>query len=453
MFPLTSRNISFTLRDMTRALLALPLLALALPLHAQEVSPQRLKADVETLVGFGTRHTMSSPTDPKRGIGAARAWAKAQFEASSAACGQCLAIVTPETTVTGERLPTPTRIVDVVAIQRGSERPNEVVIVAGHIDSRVSDVMNATADAPGANDDGSGTALVLEAARVLSKRKFPTTIVYAVLSGEEQGLYGGKLLAEYAKAQGWTVKAMFNNDIVGNSRGSDGLVDDTHVRVFSEGPRGDGDAALARAQRAIGGENDSPSRNLSRWLAGLSDPVRTGLAVRQVWRADRMGRGGDHLPFEALGYPAVRFSVAVENYDRQHQDLRTEQGRAYGDTIDAMDFAYLAKVTRLNVAGLAALARAPLPPVATVKAAVQTFTEVSWKPVPGAVRYALWQRRTDAPGWPVKPVLQTTQTQVTLPGVRGDDWFFGVSAIAADGSASPVASAVPGGGFEPQEQR
>jgi hypothetical protein len=162
-----------------------------------------------------------------------------------------------------------------------------------------------------------------------------------------------------------------------------------------------------------------------------------------------MGRGGDHLPFEALGYPAVRFSVAVENYDRQHQDLRTEQGRPYGDTIDAMDFAYLAKVARLNVAGLAALARAPLPPVATVKAAVQTFTEISWKPVPGAVRYAVWQRRTDAPGWPAKPVLKTAQTQVTLPGVRGDDWFFGVSAIAADGSMSPVASALPGGGYAP----
>ncbi len=451
MFPLTPRKISFTLRNMTRALVALPLLALAVPLHAQEVSPQRLKADVETLVGFGTRHTMSSPTDPKRGIGAARAWAKAQFAASSAACGQCLTIVTPETTVTGERVPTPTKIVDVVAIQRGTERPNEVVIVAGHIDSRVSDVMNVTADAPGANDDGSGTALVLEAARVLSTRKFPTTIVYAVLSGEEQGLYGGKLLGDYAKAQGWTVKAMFNNDIVGNSRGSDGLVDDTHVRVFSEGPRGDGDAALGRAQRAIGGENDSPSRNLSRWLAGLTNPAKTGLAVRQVWRADRMGRGGDHLPFEALGYPAVRFSVAVENYDRQHQDLRTEQGRPYGDTVDAMDFAYLAKVTRLNVAGLAALARAPMPPVATVKAAVQTFTDIAWQPVPGAVRYAVWQRATDAPGWPAKPVLTTSDTHVTLPGVRGDDWFFGVSAIAADGSMSPVASAVPGGGFGPQQ--
>lgn len=434
---------------MTRTLFALPLLALATPLHAEAVSEQRLRHDVETLVGFGTRHTLSSDSDPRRGIGAARAWAEAEFRKTSAACGGCLTIALPETTVTGDRVPRPARIVDVVAIQRGSERADEVVIVAGHIDSRVSDVMDATSDAPGANDDGSGTALVLEAARVLSRQRFPTTVVYAVLSGEEQGLFGGKLLADYAKAQGWTVKAMFNNDIVGNSRGSDGLVDDAHVRVFSEGPRADGDAALAKAQRAIGGENDSPSRNVSRWLAGLAAGDRKGLAVRQVWRADRMGRGGDHLPFEALGYPAVRFSVAVENYDRQHQDLRTEQGRVFGDTVEAMDFAYLARVTRLNVAGLAALARAPLPPAATVKAAVQTFTDIDWTPVPGAVRYAVWQRATDAPGWPAKPVAETTGTHASLPGVRGDDWFFGVSAIAADGSASPIASAVPGGAFRP----
>jgi hypothetical protein len=432
---------------MTRFLTALPLLALSLSVHAQEVSPERLRHDVETLVGFGTRHTLSSDTDARRGIGAARRWAEGEFRKTGAACGQCLEIVLPEQTVTGERVPTPTRIVDVVAIQRGTERPNEVVIVAGHIDSRVSDVMDVTRDAPGANDDGSGTALVLEAARVLSRQRFPTTIVYAVLSGEEQGLYGGKLLADYAKAQGWTVKAMFNNDIVGNSRGSDGLVDDAHVRVFSEGPRGDGDAALLKAQRAIGGENDSPSRNLSRWIAALAPAGKSSLAVRQVWRADRMGRGGDHLPFEALGYPAVRFSVAVENYDRQHQDMRAENGVEYGDTVAAMDFAYLAKVTRLNIAGLAALARAPLPPTATVKAAVQTFTEVNWAPVPGAARYAVYQRATDAPGWPAKPVTVTSDTHAVLKGVRGDDWFFGVSAIAANGAASPVASAVPGGAW------
>ena len=427
------------------AFLALPTAAFAAPDEA--VSQARLEADIARLVAFGTRHTLSSQDDPKRGIGAARRWAEAEFRKTGVACGGCLEIVLPETTVQGERVPTPTRLVDVVAIQRGTERSNEVVIVQGHIDSRNSDPLDATGIAPGANDDGSGTALVLEAARVLSKQKYAGTIVYAVLSGEEQGLYGGKLLADYAKAQGWTVKAVLNNDIVGNSRGSDGLVDDAHVRVFSEGPRDDASERARDALRSIGGENDSPSRNLSRWLAGLGD---SGLAVRQVWRADRMGRGGDHLPFQAMGYPAVRFTVAVENYERQHQNVRTESGRTFGDTIEAMDFGYLAKVTKLNVRALAKLAAAPMPPVAKVTAAVQTYTDVDWTAVPGAARYRVWQRRTDAAGWDAKPVAESAETHLRLDGVRGDDWFFGVSTVAADGSESPVASAVPGGAYLPE---
>ncbi|WP_421846995.1 M20/M25/M40 family metallo-hydrolase [Novosphingobium sp.] len=435
-----------------KALFALPLLALVVPVAAHaapddSVSQVRLEADIARLVAFGTRHTLSSQEDPKRGIGAARTWAEGEFRKTSAGCGGCLEIVLPETTVQGERIPSPTRLIDVVAIQRGTLRPNEVVIVQGHIDSRNSDALDAKGDAPGANDDGSGTALVLEAARALSKTKFAGTIVYAVLSGEEQGLYGGKVLADYAKAQGWTVKAVLNNDIVGNSRGSDGLLDDAHVRVFSEGPRADASAARLDAQRAIGGENDSPSRNLSRWLAGLGD---NGLAVRQVWRADRMGRGGDHLPFQEAGYPAVRFTVAVENYERQHQNVRTEAGRPFGDTVEAMDFAYLARVTRLNVRALAALAAAPMPPAAKVTAAVQTFTDVDWTAVPGAARYRVWQRRTDAPGWDAKPLAETDATHLRLDGVRGDDWFFGVSSVAADGAESPIASAVPGGDYRPE---
>ena len=430
----------------------LPVLLFAIPATAfaapdQAVSQARLEADVARLVAFGTRHTLSSQDDPKRGIGAARKWAEGEFRKTSAGCGGCLEIVLPETMVQGERVPTPVRLVDVVAIQRGTVRPGEVVIVQGHIDSRNSDAMDAKGDAPGANDDGSGTALVLEAARALTGQKFAGTIVYAVLSGEEQGLYGGKLLADYAKAQGWTVKAVLNNDIVGNSRGSDGLTDDTHVRVFSEGPRDDASERARAMQRAIGGENDSPSRNLSRWLAGLDDPT---LEVRQVWRADRMGRGGDHLPFQELGYPAVRFTVAVENYERQHQNVRTEAGRPFGDTMEAMDFAYLAKVTKLNVRALAKLAAAPMPPVAKVTAAVQTYTDVDWTPVSGAARYRVWQRRTDATGWEAKPVAETAETHLRLEGVRGDDWFFGVSTLAADGSESPIASAVPGGAYLPE---
>lgn len=433
------------------ALLAVSSLAVA-PLAAEEgpeasVSEVRLKADVERLVGFGTRHTLSDQASTTRGIGAARRWGEAEFRKTGKACGNCLEIVLPERMVTGTRVPTPTRLVNVVAIQRGAERPNEVVIVQGHIDSRVSDVMNFTADAPGANDDGSGTALVLEAARALSQRKYPTTIVYALLSGEEQGLLGGQLLADYAAEQGWTVKAVLNNDIVGNSCGADGYCEPGVVRVFSEGPRADLDDKLRADQRRFAGENDSPSRNLSRWVDTIdSEPLQ----VRPIWRADRMGRGGDHLPFLDKGYPAIRFSVGVEDYDHQHQDLRIEGGVKYGDTVDEMDFPYLAKVTALNVRALDRLARAPLPPVPTAEAAVQTFTTVKWAEVPGAANYAIWQRRTDASGWGEAPVIaQVVATSAKLEGVRGDDWIFGVSACSADGVCSPVASAVPAGAFAP----
>ena len=212
-----------------------------------------------------------------------------------------------------------------------------VVIITGHIDSRVTDVMNFTSDAPGANDDGSGTAAVIEAARVLSKHKFPGTIVYAAVSGEEQGLLGAKILADYAKAQGWNVITDLNNDIIGNSCSTDGVCDDTHVRVLSEGPRSQGQAELAAATHSLGGENDAPSRNISRYLDGLADRLNIGLDVMQIWRNDRFGRGGDHTEFLNSGYPAVRLSVAVENYNCQHQDLRTEKGIKYGDTIENMD--------------------------------------------------------------------------------------------------------------------
>src|SRR6476661_5192687 len=348
------------------------------------VSEAQLRHTIETLVSFGTRHTLSSQTDPKRGIGAALEWSRGEFQRYSAACGNCLTIVDPSETFTNDRIPKPTRVRDMVAIQRGTERPNDVVIITGHIDSRVSDPMNATSDAPGANDDGSGSAVVLEAARILSKHKFPATIIYSLDSGEEQGLNGAKVLANYAKAQGWNVIANLNNDIVGNSCGSDGVCDSTHVRIFSEGPRWQGHEDLATRQRSLGGENDAPGRNISRWLDTLADRLQIGLDVKQVWRNDRFGRGGDHTEFLNLGFPAVRFTVAVENYNWQHQDLRTENGIQYGDTIDKMDFPYLRKVTQLNVAALAGLANAPAPPEPKVEGAVSTDTTLSWEAVPGA---------------------------------------------------------------------
>ena len=436
---------------------------------AEQVSEQSLKAHVERLVSFGTRHTLSDRDHPTRGIGAALDWTEAEFGRYSQACGGCLQVIRTGDTVTGRRIPNPTLVENVVAIQRGSERPNQVVIITGHIDSRVSDVMNATADAPGANDDGSGTAAVIEAARVLSKHRFPATIVYAALSGEEQGLIGGRILADYARAQGWEVVANLNNDIIGNSCGSDGVCDDDNVRVFSEGLRWQGGDLLRPLVRSQGGENDSPSRNLSRFLADLAGELGLGLDVRQIWRNDRFGRGGDHTEFLNAGFPAVRFSVAVENYNWQHQDLRTENGIEYGDTVDKMDFPYLRRVTQLNVAALAALARAPMPPAPTVEGAVSTDTNVRWNAVPGATGYVVRWRRTDSNQWQHSRRFQTAVVNCApvdddacllttdesrsfgaiLDGVRVDDWVFGVSSIAADGSESPVASAVPGGAFRP----
>jgi len=433
------------------------------------VSQAQLRRTIESLVSFGTRHTLSSQTDPKRGIGAALEWTRGEFQRHSAACGNCLTIVDPSETFTGARIPTPTRVRDMVAIQRGTERPNDVVIIQGHIDSRVTDVMNFTSDAPGANDDGSGTAAVLEAARVLSKHKFPGTIVYAALSGEEQGLYGGKVLAKYAKAQGWNVVTVLNNDIIGNSCSSDGVCDSTHARVLSEGPRSQGQVELAAQTHSLGGENDAPSRNISRYLDSLADRLKIGLDVRQIWRTDRFGRGGDHIPFLEAGYPAARISVAVENYNWQHQDLRTEKGIKYGDTIENMDFPYLAKITKLNVAALAAIASAPPPPAAYVEGAVSTDTTVKWAVSCnsyGVDHYVVHWRRTDANTWEVsrstegKVVLNSEecrsptgklyqQRAEVLPHVRVDDWVFGVSAVSKDGFESPVASAVPGGAFKP----
>jgi len=369
------------------------------------------------------------------------------------------------------RVPVPTKVCNAVAIQRGSERPNDVVIITGHIDSRVTDIMNADAEEPGANDDGSGTAAVLEAARVLSKHKFPGTIVYAALSGEEQGLLGGEILADYAKAQGWNVITNLNNDIIGNSCGSDGVCNDKQVRIFSEGPRWQGHEELASQIRSFGGENDSPSRNISRFLDALAERNPSlGIDVMQVWRNDRFGRGGDHTEFLNAGLPAVRFSVAVENYNQQHQDLRTEKGVEYGDTIDKMDFPYLARVTKLNVAALAWLASAPPPPGPTVEGAVSTDTTVTWEGDsirPGSGFVVRW-RRTDASNWLheqrvlgsqcgiLMTVNYTTKDErwnspckAVLKGIRVDDWVFGVSSVSKDGFESPVASAVPGGSFKP----
>ena len=397
-----------------------------------------LRSNVETLVSFGTRHTLSSATDPKRGIGAARAWAAERFRQVGVACGGCITIDLPSKRFEGARAPKGVTIVNVMGIQRGTGDLNDVVIVAGHIDSRVTDIMNATSDAPGANDNGSGVALVLEAARILSREKHRATIIYAILSGEEQGLFGGRLLAETAKARGWNVLAMLNNDIVGNTRGQDGRVVSDRVRVFSEGIRFSESETEQRTRRGDGGEDDGPSRALAKAVARIAPRAVPGFTPFLVRRPDRFSRGGDHLPMLEAGYPAIRFSVGVENYDAQHQDVRRDATKAYGDTVDRMDFAYLAKVTALNIAVIRELADAPPPPKWVVAAgAVSTDTILSWGEAPGAAGYRVHWRRADASNWSNSRDVKNA-APVTLKDVIIDDTLVGISSLSANGAESTV---------------
>jgi Zn-dependent M28 family amino/carboxypeptidase len=403
-----------------------------------EVSPEREKATIARLVGFGTRHTLSDTKSSTRGIGAARRWVASEFAAMSKDCGGCLTVDTPSQSFTGKRVPQPTEVMDVLAIQRGTTDPNRVIVISGHIDSRVTDVMDATADAPGANDDASGTAAVIEAARVLSKHKFPATLVFAVLSGEEQGLYGGKVLADYATAKGWQVEADLNNDIVGNSEGLTGTRETTRVRVFSEGTRTIETPAEADKRRYNGGEVDSPSRQLARMMDGLADRYLGNFDVTMVYRTDRFGRGGDQVEMLKAGFPSVRVTEANENYNRQHQALRTENGIRYGDVLDGVDFAYLGQVTRLNVISMAAMAMAPAPPTGVdISGAVSVDTTVKWTPAADAAAYRLWWRSTTDPQWRYSRDAAPTG-QAVLKAINIDDWFFGVSAVSADGYESPV---------------
>jgi len=421
------------LKSLTLAAVALPLLA-----AAPAPDPAELRRSIAALVSFGTRHTLSSATDPNRGIGAARSWGAGRFAALSQACGGCLTVERIADRFTGPRAPAGVMVEDVIAIQRGTTDPDRVVIVQGHIDSRVSDVMNTTADAPGANDDASGTALVIEAARILSREKFPATIVYALLSGEEQGLWGGKLLAETARKRGWRVTGVLNNDIVGNTHGQGGQHVADRVRVFSESLSAAADLPAAKAMRQIGAEDDGPSRALAKLVRRVGTPNARALEVVTIHRPDRFGRGGDQTPFLEAGFPAVRFSEAVENYDRQHQDLRTENGIRYGDTIDGVDFPYLAKVTALNLAVLRELATAPPAPTGvTIAGALKADTTVAWDPVPAATGYRIRYRRADKPDWTDHRDVPAGTTTLVLKTINIDDTFVGVSALA-NGAESVV---------------
>ena len=419
-------------------------------LHVLADAPSQveLRMTITRLISFGTRHTMSDTKSDSRGIGAARRWVKSRFEAISKDCGGCIEVITPSQVFTGKRLPTPTEVMDVVAIKRGSTDPQRVIVMTGHLDSRVTDVMNSTSDAPGANDDASGVAALIEASRLLSKQDNGATLVFAALSGEEQGLYGGKVLADYAVAHGWKVEAELNNDIVGNSHGQNGVIDNTTVRVFSEGTKSNETLAQADYRRYHGGEVDSPSRNLARTIDRLANQYLPDFRVHLIYRTDRFGRGGDQVPFLQAGYPAVRVTEAHENYTRQHQDLRTEDGTRYGDTIDGVDFRYLARVTALNAITMASLSRAPAPPTGvTIKGALATDTTVNWNKVSGAAGYRVHWRDTTAPQWQYVRAVGNVDNTV-LQDIVIDDWLFGVSSVSADGYESPVVFPGFAGSFE-----
>ncbi|OYY71757.1 M20/M25/M40 family metallo-hydrolase [Sphingomonas sp. 28-63-12] len=419
---------------MIKIILAAAMLSVATPaLAGDKPDPVRLKATVEKLVSFGTRNTLSSPTDPVRGIGAARAWAADELDKLGEAC-KCMQVQRIGRTFTGPRAPNGVEVIDVLGVQWGRD-PNRVVIVGAHIDSRGSDTLDVTKDAPGANDDGSGVALVMEAARILSKEKFEATIVYAIFSGEEQGLWGGQLLAETARERGWEISAMLNNDIVGNTMGQNGIRVADRVRVFSEGIRASEDLPGQMARRGNGGEDDGPSRALAKTIDDIATTIPGGLDVFMDRRPDRFGRGGDHEPFLKLGYPAVRFSVGAENWTQQHQDLRTENGIVYGDTVDRMDFRYLAKVTAINIAAIRRFASAPAAPKAvTINGALSFDTVVKWAPVKGATGYRVYWRRTDGTRWTGRQ--DVTDTGLTLVNTSIDDNLFAVAAVGAGGAES-----------------
>ncbi|MBL6754457.1 MAG: M28 family metallopeptidase [Proteobacteria bacterium] len=410
-------------------------------------SAVRIAADIETLVGFGTRHTLSETQSQTRGIGAARRWIEDEFNRISADCGGCLEVFTVGDTVSGDRIPKPTEVVNVVAVLRGTQDPDRYVIMSGDIDSRVSDPLNAESDSPGANDNASGMAGVLEAARVLSNYRFAGSIAFVGLSGEEQGLYGGAILARHAIAQNWTIQAVINNDMIGNITGVNGVTDNSTARVFSEGTRYVETTEEARLRRFQGGEVDSASRNIARYVDLMADKYISNLDVMMVYRLDRFGRGGHHRPFNEAGFPAVRIMETNENYTQQHQDLRIEDGIEYGDTLEHVDFDYAAKLTALNAVVLAGMAWAPAPPSdVEIRGQVSPNTMLSWTPDERAAGYRVHWRLTTSPTWDYSRDVGKVDT-FTLENVVIDNYFFGVSSLSTDGVQSPVVFPGPAGAF------
>lgn len=407
----------------------------------KEVSPARIQANIEKLVSFGTRSTLSAQ-DPTsiaagRGIGAAREWIKSQFERYAKDCRGCLEVKTDAfTQAPTERIPQPTEIVNVYAVMKGRdpEAAKRIVLVTGHYDSRVTDVLDAKSAAPGANDDGSGTAVSLECARVLSKLQFPGTIIFLTVAGEEQGLNGSRHFAQMAKEQGWNIVAALNNDIVGGDKGAG--QDAGVVRVFSEGVPLTADEKQLKQIRALGGESDSPSRELARYVAEVGAAYDSGVKALLIFRLDRYLRGGDHSAFNQQGYAAVRFTEYREDFNHQHQTLRTENGVEYGDLRKFVNFDYVANVARLNALTLAALASAPATPanVRVVTSNLDNDSTLKWEPSADASGYEVIWRATSSPVWEHAQNVGNVTT-ITMK-LSKDNLIFAVRAVDREGHRS-----------------
>ena len=410
----------------------------------REIDARNIEASIRKLVSFGTRNTLSEQNDPNRGIGAARDWLYAEFlKAASASKGRMTVEKQSYEQQKAQRVPQPTIITNVIATLKGSqpESTDRIYVVSGHYDSMCNSPTDAKCDAPGANDDASGTAAVLEMARVMAKYEFEATIVFMAVAGEEQSLLGSTHFAEQAKQKNWNVDAMFTNDIIGNTLGGNGVRDRGAVRVFSEGVPSNETPAEANTRRSVGGENDSASRQLARFIKETGDAFVPQCKVMLVYRRDRYGRGGDHIPFLERGYPAVRFTEVNEDFRHQHQNIRVENGVQFGDLAQFVDFAYVANVARVNAASLAALALAPSRPkgVTTLATRLSHDTELKWdaNKEPDLAGYEIVWRDTTAATWTNSKAVGNVTT-ITMKGMSKDNYFFGVRAIDKEGNRSPV---------------
>jgi len=407
----------------------------------EAVSAERIEKDIQTLVDFGTRNTFSDTISETRGIGAARRWIKSEFETISENCNNCLSVSYQKDFVTKKgnpRVPHDAWIVNVLAIQKGTKYPNRYIIMSGDIDSRGSDTMEFTKDAPGANDNASGMAGTIEAARVLSKYKFENSIVYVGLSGEEQGLFGGSGLAKYAKDNQWDIIGVLNNDMIGNIKGLDGVIDNRTFRIFSEPVPPTETERQRTLRRFYGGEVDGISRQLARYIHKTTKTYMPEMNPMMVYRLDRFGRGGHHRPFNDLGFPGIRIMEAHENYNQQHQDIREENGIKYGDVIDHVNFAYAKKLTTVNAINLASLAWAPPTPTnVAIGGIVEPSVKLKWDNVEDAVGYKIYWRDTTSPTWDHSRYVQDV-TAFTLDGIVIDNYFFGIASVGKNGFESAV---------------